>query len=260
MNGSFREKSSASVKLLMAAAMTAALALPQAGQAEQPAQTESLIDPGQIVGGSTKQMTADVHPTAGFLPRPDLLVAGGQGQPVLQYRAPGATWTKYRRVILDAVQVKAGPDSQLNTVSPQYRTAVANYFYSILYNGLKTHCVMSNRVTPDAIRLKFALIDTKTPQTTINTVATYAPYASTAYSVASLLFNKGVGYFAGTATAEAFAVDAGNGALLWEAVDKRGGTTAFIANTTDNWRDVRHIFETWTEQMAMRLKQNGICR
>ena len=57
-------------------------------------------------------------------------------------------------------------------------------------------------------------------------MATYAPYVSTAYSLASLAFNNGVGYFAGSATAQGYATDATTGALLWEAVDKRGGTTA----------------------------------
>ena len=42
--------------------------------------------------------------------------------------------------------------------------------------------------------------------------------------MASFAFNKGVGYFSGTATGEGFATDAVNGELLWEAVDKRGGT------------------------------------
>jgi hypothetical protein len=36
---------------------------------------------------------------------------------------------------------------------------------------------------------------------------------------------NGVGYFAGTATAEGYATDATNGGLLWEAVGRRGGTT-----------------------------------
>jgi len=61
--------------------------------------------------------------------------------------------------------------------------------------------------SPGTIRMRFALVDAKIPNATVNTVATYTPYASTAYSLASLAFNNGVGYFAGAATAEGYAMD-----------------------------------------------------
>ena len=44
------------------------------------------------------------------------------------------------------------------------------------------------------------------------------------------------------------------------AVDKRGGTTSFAANTLDNWRDVRHVFEAWGVLLRERLQQAGVCR
>jgi hypothetical protein len=119
---------------------------------------------------------------------------------------------------------------------------------------------MVRRGSRGTVHLRFALVDAKEPNPTINTVATYAPYASTAYSVASFAFNKGVGYFAGTATAAAFATDAVDGTLLWEAVDKRGGTTTFVANTLDNWRDIHHAFEAWGVQLRARLQEVGVCR
>jgi hypothetical protein len=62
-------------------------------------------------------------------------------------------------------------------------------------------------------------------------VATYMPDVSTGYGLASLAFSNGVGYFAGTASAEGYATGATTGTLLCEAVDKRGGTTAMAENT-----------------------------
>ena len=70
--------------------------------------------------------------------------------------------------------------------------------------------------SPGTMRMRFALFDAKIPNSTENTVATYTPYVSTAYSLASLAFNNGVGYFASAATAERYATDATNGRLLWE--------------------------------------------
>ena len=119
---------------------------------------------------------------------------------------------------------------------------------------------MVNKPGPGTMRIRIALVDAKTPNKLINTAATYTPYASTAYSIVSRAFNKGVGYFAGNTTVQAYAVDAQKGIFLWQAVDKRGGTTALVADTTDDWRDVRKIFETWGQQMTDRLVQLGVCR
>jgi hypothetical protein len=76
----------------------------------------------------------------------------------------------------------------------------------------------------------------------------------------SLAFNNGVGYFAATATAEGYATDATNGGLLWEAVDRRGGTTAVVENTLNNWNDVDPAFQAWSEQLASRMQALGACR
>jgi Protein of unknown function (DUF3313) len=140
------------------------------------------------------------------------------------------------------------------------RAALANTFYAHLYNALKARCEMVRTASTGTIRLRIALTDATTPDAKVNTVATFAPYVSTAYSVASLAFNKGVGYFAGTAAAEGYATDAKSGALLWQAVDKRGGTTALVANTLDNWRDVGNAFKAWSGKLASRLQELGVCR
>jgi hypothetical protein len=218
------------------------------------------FQPGQIVGGATRQITGDVRVVPGFLPQPELLAAGGPGRPALVYLNPDANISAYRRVLLHAPIVRSGPGSDLSGVPANQLRDVANAFYADLYNTLKSKCTMVRTASPNTIRLQFALVDAKIPDAAINTVATYTPYVSTAYSVASRVFNKGVGYFAGTATVEGFATDASKGTLLWEAVDKRGGTTALVADTLDNWRDVRNAFQAWGVQLRTRLQDLGVCR
>jgi hypothetical protein len=217
------------------------------------------FQPGQIIGGGTKQIT-DVQPVAGFLPEPSLLRPGGSGRADLVYRSPTANFASYNKVILEPVAIWAAPDSQLNTVPAAQRQAAANTFYSDLYNALSRRCQIVTSPSPGTMRMRFALVDAKIPNATVNTVATYTPYASTAYGLASLAFNNGVGYFAGTATAEGYATDATNGGLLWEAVDKRGGTTAVVENTLNNWNDVDHAFQAWSDQLASRMQELGACR
>lgn len=218
-----------------------------------------MVQPGQIVGGGTKQM-AGVQPVGGFLPNPSLLNSGGAEQADLVYRSPTANLASYNKLILEPVAIWAPPDSPLNTVPVEQRQAAANAFYSDLYNALSRRCQMVTAPSPGTMRMRFALVDAKIPNATVNTVATYTPYASTAYSLASLAFNNGVGYFAGTATAEGYATDATNGGLLWEAVDKRGGTTAVVENTLNNWNDIDHAFQAWSEQLAARMQELGACR
>jgi hypothetical protein len=215
---------------------------------------------GQIVGGATRQITGEVRASRGFLPQPELLAAGGPGRPALVYLNPDAKISTYRNVLLHAPIVRSGPGSDLSGIPDSQLRVVANAFYADLYNTLKSKCTLVRTASPNTMRLRFALVDAKIPDAAVNTVATYAPYVSTAYSVASRVFNKGVGYFAGTATVEAFGTDAAKGTLLWEAVDKRGGTTALVADTLDNWRDVRNSFQAWGVQLRTRLQDLGVCR
>jgi len=220
---------------------------------------DPLIDRGRIIGGSTKQMR-DVQPVRGFLPKPGLLRPGAAGQAALVYLNPAANFPSYKKILLDAVVIYTTPDSQLNKAPQDQRRAVANKFYSDLYNALKQRCQMVRTASPGTLRLRVALTDATRPNAKVNTVATFAPYLSTAYSVGSLAFNKGVGYFAGTASAEGYAIDATKGTLLWEAVDKRGGTTALVANTLDSWRDVNNAIEAWSAKIASRLYELGACQ
>jgi hypothetical protein len=225
-----------------------------------PQDPNATFQAGQIVGGGTKQMAVDASEVGKFLPRPELLAPGGPGRADLVYFNPKAPLSNYNKIMIDPVTIWAGPNSDLNNVPADQKRALANAAYADIYNALKGHCQMVQTASPGTIQFRFALVDTKEPNAVINTVATYAPYASSAYSLASFAFNKGVGYFSGTATGEGFATDAVNGTLLWQAVDKRGGTTAVAANTLDNWRDVRHVFEAWGILLRERLQQAGVCR
>ncbi|HEY1796338.1 MAG TPA: DUF3313 domain-containing protein [Stellaceae bacterium] len=258
-------KTSAAIRygfLFLAALVAAALGACAPDKTADPTQQTPIpgLQAGQIVGGGTKEITEGVEPTKGFLPHPELLQPGGPGQPALVYLKPQAGPMPYRKVLLSPVSIWAGPNSGLRDVPPKQQAELANIFYADLYDALKGKCQLVKDAAPDTIQLNIALVDTEEPNPVLNTVASYAPYASTAYALSSLVFNKGVGYFAGTATVAAYAIDPTNGTLLWEVVDKRGGTTALVADTLDNWRDVRHAFEAWSAQARTRLQELGICQ
>jgi len=246
-----------------AAVMAAALAGCSQNETGNPLPIEQKpagLQTGDVVGGATAQIKEGVRPVSNFLPKPDLLMPGGPGRPALVYLSSQMNPASYHKILLDPVAIWAAPSSDFAKIPVKDQRALANLFYNDLYNALKGHCTLVKRPSPNTIHFKIALVDAKEPNTAVNTVATFAPYASTAYSVSSRLLNHGVGYFAGTATVEAYAVDSTNGALLWEAVDKRGGTAALVANTLDSTRDIRHAFEAWGAQMRTRLQEIGVCR
>ena len=244
----------------LTASVVATLTVAGCQQSQQFLQKETggLYTPGQIVGGGTKQMS-DVQVAPGFLPNASLLQPGNAGQMDLVYLSPGANPANYRAIMLEPVVVLASPGSPLSNVPADQRRTLANTFYSDLYTALSQRCSMSNAAAPGTLRARFALVDAKGSNAVENTVATYTPYVGAAYGAASTLFNKGVGYFAGTATVEGYVTDASSGTLLWQGVDRRGGTTAAVENTLDTWLDVHHAFTAWANQITSKLQQMGIC-
>lgn len=218
-----------------------------------------VIPAGSIVGGGSKQI-GGVQPVGGFLPDPGLLAPGQAGQADLSYLNPNVNPTQYNKVMLDPVTVWASPQSALATASPAQREALANTFYADLYAALSQRCRMVNTPSSGTVHLRFALVDANPTNAAVTTIATYAPYVSTAYSAASIAFNNGVGYFAGSATAEGFARDAVTGAVLWEAVDRRGGTGAVVKDTLNDWQDVDNAFKAWSNKLAGRVQQLGMCQ
>lgn len=216
------------------------------------------LQTGQIVGGGTVQMTS-VQPVGGFLPQPTLLQPGSAGEAALNYRNPAISFSTYQAVMLEPVQLWLAAGSPLDGVPQSQRQAAANLFYSDLRDAIQKHCQFATTAAPGVMRFQFAIVNAKLPNAAINTVALYAPYESSVYDAASLLFNKGVGYFAGTATVEGYATDVTNGTLLWQGVDKRGGTTATVENTLNTWLDVHHAFQAWSTQLVSRLQSLGVC-
>jgi hypothetical protein len=211
---------------------------------------------GQIVGGSTKQMAVN-SPVGDFLPDPGLLIPGNPGQPSLIYLNPAMQPGSYTSVLIDPVVVSTASSETLQDLGPAQRQALAAAFAGDLATAVQKVCPLATSPGPNTMHLRVALVDAFQPNAVINTAASYTPYASTAYGAASVLFNHGVGYFAGTATAEAYAT--GDGALIFQAVDKRGGSTSLVSNTLNTWLDVHHAFQAWSNVMATRMKAMGFC-
>ena len=217
------------------------------------------LQAGQFIGGGTRQIPVSAAPGT-FLPDRALLKPGGKGRADLVYIDPQADPASFRQVLLEPVAVWADPGSDFSKVPANQQAALANAFYASLYKDLAAHCRMATAPAPDTLRIRVALVDARATNPVVTTIATYAPYVDAAYSLEALTLNHGVGYFAGTATAEAYATNAATGALVWEGLDRRGGTTAMIENTTDRWLDVHHVLTLWSSQLAAKLRSLAACQ
>ncbi len=212
-----------------------------------------------VVGGSTKQVEDVQVLSDGFLPQPALLAHNPGTLWTLTSMKPHLDFARYSAIYIAPVTVVTGAASQLETLPADQRYKLANTFYSELVTAVRQSCKIATRPGPGVVEFHVAISDATTSDGAVKTVATYAPYVSAAYKLGSFAFNNGVGYFSGTATAEAYAVDGATGALLWQGVDKRGGNVPMVSDTTNQWLDVDHAFHDWAATLVTKLQQTGIC-
>src|SRR4051794_26964153 len=136
------------------------------------------FQPGQLIGGGTRQMAVDPTQIGGFLPHPELLQAGGQGRADLLYINPSANMSSYNQLMIGPVTIWAAPGSQLNNVPADQRLALTNAAYSDIYYALAQRCQIVQAASPGTIYLQFALVDTTVPNATLNTVRHMLPMSA----------------------------------------------------------------------------------
>ena len=135
MNAKHRRVSRLIIPPMLAAALAG---YPQSATSQMFEQKpNATLQPGQIVGGATRQITGEVRASRGFLPQPELLAAGGPGRPALVYLNPDAKISTYRNVLLHVPIVRSGPGSDLSGIPDSQLRVVANAFYADLYNTSK---------------------------------------------------------------------------------------------------------------------------
>jgi len=209
---------------------------------------------------ATQQVSMQT-PAAGsrFLPAPSLLQPGQSGQVDQVYISPSANWRSYSKMMLDPVTIWSGPGANFDNASPKTQKALADAFYSAVYNAASQRCQMVREPGPGTMRWRVALVDASSANPFLNTLSTFEPHVKLADMLAGVVFDGGVAYWVGQATAEGYAKDATTGALLWEGQDSRAGTKAFMRDTLNSWVDVDNAFKAWADQFAQRLSDWGAC-
>ena len=178
---------------------------------------------------------------------------GAENQALLVYKNPAADWRKYRKVWLDPVTVwMSQKDSQLKDVSVEDRQRLAALLWSKLDEALRKDYVMTSQAGPDVMRIQAAITEAGESNAVLDTVTSIIPQTRLLSGMKSVA--TGVSAFTGSASVEIKVTDSATGAILAEAVDRRGGTKS-LSGVTNSWNDVEEAYRFWAEKMRYRACQ-----
>jgi uncharacterized protein DUF3313 len=182
-------------------------------------------------------------------------VSGGSAEntALLVYKNPAADWRKYKKIQLDPVTLwMSQKDSQLKDVSVEDRQRLSALLWKQLDEQLRKDYEMTSQGGPDVLRIQAAITEAGDSNATLDTVTSIIPQTRLLSGMKSLA--TGVSGFTGSASAEIKITDGADGAILLEAVDRRGGTKS-LSGVTNEWNDVEEAYRYWAEKMRYRLCQ-----
>lgn len=188
-----------------------------------------------------------------------LLQPGKEGEGNLVYMNPKAKWKNYNKIMLDAVSVWFGEDSQASdtgVVPPDDVRALANSFYKKLSEHLSKDYTIVPSSGPDVMRLSVALTDVEHGMPLLDSISTVALSPIYALDMDRKVASS-THLFVGHANVEARLVDSISGELLGAGIDQRAGGRK-LGKGTGFWRDVENVFDYWAAKIRWRLcKQRG---
>jgi hypothetical protein len=178
---------------------------------------------------------------------------GAEDEALWVYKNPAADWRKYRKVILDPVTVwTSGKDSQLKDVSVEDRQRLSALLWKTFNESLRKDYEMTSQAGPDVMRIQAAITEAESSNAFLDTVTSIVPQTRLLSGMKSLA--TGVSAFTGSASAEIKVTDSDTGVILFEAVDRRGGTKS-LSGVTNSWNDVEESYRFWAEKVRYRACQ-----
>ena len=197
------------------------------------------------------QQARDVE-TSGFLGADYALLREGEDdEALLVYRNPGADWASYDKVKLDPVTIWAADESAFDDFSAEDQQALADTFYTLIYQELSQDYAMVDELGPGVMQIQVALTEGEASNPTLDTISTVVPMGLALSQTVGLA--TGEPTFVGNASGEARILDGASGELLAAGVDKRVGGKSIGGEPTDSWGDVRQAMDYWAKQFRYRL-------
>jgi uncharacterized protein DUF3313 len=214
-----------------------------------------------VVSGCASTQEAKSVEKSGFLGDYSLLKEGkrstfgqdAENQALLMYENPAADWRKYKKIQLDPVTVwMSQKDSQLKEIPVEDRQRLATLLWSKVDEQLRKDYQVTNEPGPDVVRIQAAITEAGESSVVMDTVSSIVPQLKLLSGMKSMA--TGVSAFSGSASVEVKITDSGTGAILAEAVDRRGGTKS-LSGVTNSWNDAEEAYRYWAEKLRYRLCQ-----
>lgn len=191
---------------------------------------------------------------------------GKDGEALRLYVNPAfsnpAQFSHYTKILLDPVQLYAGPDSKLLATPQEENAAIAQSFQQVLKEQLAKDYQIVTQPGPDTLRISIAIVDAEAANTTLKAVS-YIP-VPLGLPGAKLAVMQGIDHtagkppFSGDISIEGKMNDAQNGDLIVAGIDRRAGARQpiiglFESRTYDSWSDVKEAQRYWAERFRYRL-------
>jgi hypothetical protein len=204
-----------------------------------------------LAGCAASQQARDVE-ESGFLGQDyALLRPGEEGEALLVYRNPDASWSSYDKIKLDPVTIWAGEGSEFEDFSQPERQELADTLYTMVAEELSQDFQMVDQPGPGVLQVQVAITDAQTSNPTMDTISTVVPQALLLSQAKGLVTGKPG--FVGEASVELRATDGQTGELVAAGVDRRVGGKSVTGAPTDSWDDVREAYRYWAKQFRYRL-------
>ncbi len=189
---------------------------------------------------------------SGFLGDYSKLEPGKGNEALLVYRNPKADFTKYDKILVEAVTVWRPRDAESDDVSADEMQALADYLHAAMVTKLDEDYQIVTASGPGVLRVRLAITEATGANATMNTVTTIIPQTRTLSALRHLA--TGTRAFVGRASAEAEILDGQSGERLFAAADRReGGKT--LQTTFSTWGDVKAAYDHWAERARDRLRE-----
>lgn len=191
---------------------------------------------------------------------------GDDGEALRLYRNPKyattASFIRYKSVMLDPVQLYAGPKSKLHEAPQTDSNAIAQGFYNQLHEQLAKDYRMVETPGPDTLRISIAIVDAEAANTSMK-AASYIPIplgvpGAKAAAMQAAAHTTGQPPFTGQVTIEGKMADGQSGEVIAAEIDRRTGSRRpiiglFESSTYDSWSDVTAAEQYWAEKLRYRL-------
>jgi hypothetical protein len=199
-----------------------------------------------LAGCATSSQARSVQPS-GFLGEYRSLLKSGkpEDEALKVYKAPGANWAGYNKILLEPVTIWADPKWVLTSEQQGDLRKVVEAFYATLRKKLSADYEMISEPAPGAMRMQFAITKGRPANTTFRIASKAVPYSAAANAIWTLATGKPA--FVGDVSIEYIVKDASDGTLLTAGADRRVGGDAINKQFFRVWGDVEQALDYWTD-------------